>query len=78
VNLRPPADLLANQMREVLYEGQLLLTEREKTTDVYMILLTDLILVTKVKKDGKKLKTGVSAMRCSWHKYTDTIGQGGW
>ena len=59
-NCTPPDEVLANQGREVLYEGQLVITEREKATDAYAFLFNDYLLLSKLKKDGKKYRSNVS------------------
>ena len=59
VNSTPPEEVLADKAREVLYESQLVMTEREKTTDIYAFLFTDFLLLSKLKKDAKKNRSNV-------------------
>jgi len=54
--------MLDDQEREVAYEGPLMLTEKDRTIDVYVFLFTDFLLITKLKKDNKKTR-GVSEHR---------------
>lgn len=51
--------ILADQVREILYEGQLLLSEEERTTSLKAFLFSDILLLTKVKKDPKKSRMNV-------------------
>ena len=59
LSVQPTNNLLDNQTREITFEGPLILTERDRTTDAYVFLFSDFLLFTKIRKDAKKTR-GVS------------------
>jgi len=48
--VQPTKHILDDKIREITFEGPLLLTEKDRNVDVYVFLFTDFLLFTKVKK----------------------------
>ena len=53
-------NLLADQVREILHEGQLVLSEVEKTTKLRAFLFSDILLLTKVQREPRRSRITVS------------------
>lgn len=60
--MQPKENLLHDQVREVLFEGPLMLVEKEKTTDAYVFLFSDLLLFTKIMSKNSKKGRSVSTI----------------
>ncbi|KAF6022586.1 PLEKHG7 [Bugula neritina] len=50
LSVQPTKHILDDKIREITFEGPLLLTEKDRNVDVYVFLFTDFLLFTKVKK----------------------------
>ncbi|ESO06359.1 hypothetical protein HELRODRAFT_160526 [Helobdella robusta] len=56
---QPCEKILTNPKRRLLHEGPMLLMETSKTTDMYLFLFDDILLLTKVKKPPRKRSTNL-------------------
>ncbi|KAK3595624.1 hypothetical protein CHS0354_009588 [Potamilus streckersoni] len=71
--LKQPCErLLACPKRQLIHEGQLSMVESTKTSDVYLFLFDDILLITKMKKPNRK-KQSVNDIN---HVKTTSTGQG--
>lgn len=52
--MQPTENLLDDKIREITFEGPLILIEKDRSIDTHVFLFTDFLLFTKLKKDVKR------------------------
>lgn len=54
LGMQPTENLLDDKIREITFEGPLILIEKDRSIDTHVFLFTDFLLFTKLKKDVKR------------------------
>ncbi|XP_067932490.1 pleckstrin homology domain-containing family G member 6-like [Watersipora subatra] len=62
LGVQPTERLLDDKIREITFEGSLILIEKTGAVDTYVFLFTDFLLFTKVKKDVKRARGRISTI----------------